>query len=305
MSVFDNSSQLQKGGVPIQDTWFDRGLTSAQEDAAIAAIGSWYLNYLPTTDDSSPGFVPQIFDHAHCTSQNVAASRAVSDTVLTFNEPDHADQANMTVAQAAADWPTITAGNFAKIVSPSIGGSLTTHPNWLDNFLADASAPHVDAIGVHTYTSTFNDANAAASATMNYFLQIYNYYRKPLYVLEFGMIGFQPGGLPNWLFPSQAQAVAYILNLVPRMRTTAWIERFVWYPGNVLQTYIDQNAGYGNIQLINQAGALTIVGQAYRDAIQIRHYQAANTNGPQLLYALAQASQRRRRRRGGRPALAA
>jgi hypothetical protein len=127
-------------------------------------------------------------------------------------------------------------------------------------------------------------------------------------VLEVGMIDFV-GGPATWLFPTEAQAIAYIQQIVPRMRTTPWIAGFVWYPMTVSQTIIDQNAGWLNIRLTDLSGNLTNVGKAYRDAIQIRQStgapdKAANDNSASwpAFYALAPNRERRRLRRMRRAA---
>src|SRR5262249_35947653 len=77
--------------------------------------------------------------------------------LLGFNEPDHPQQANMTVQQALELWPHLTAtgmrvGSPATAADPSLSGS------WLEKFMDGAKARgyRVDFVCVHWYGEKFD-----------------------------------------------------------------------------------------------------------------------------------------------------
>ena len=104
--------------------------------------------------------------------------------VLGFNEPDHADQANLTVAQALAGWPELLSTGL-RVGAPAVSdGGLA----WLYDFMsqADAAGLRVDYVPVHYYRCYGNagDANGTASQLYNYLKGIYDVVQRPLWVTE-------------------------------------------------------------------------------------------------------------------------
>jgi hypothetical protein len=231
-----------------------------------------FANYLPTTDDSHAGFMPMIFDHAACTIPSITAAAAYG-TILAFNEPDQsAPQANMTVAQAISDWAIIVANKgSARLGSPVCASNMSTPGLWFDQFMSDPSAPNPDFIAMHRYTSNFAAPVTAATTIITEAAANYARWRRPVKITEFGMIGFTGPDPATWTYPTEAQAIAFIQEIIPRFRNCPWLETFIWYPTTVNAAAIAQNAGVLNVLLCdNITGALTNVGRAYRDAIQIR-----------------------------------
>lgn len=273
------------------------------------AVGG-FINYLPTTDDAQSGFMPMIFDHGHATVPNITAAAAYG-TILGFNEPDSAfPQASMTVAQAITDWALIVANKgSARLGSPVTANNMSTPGGWFDQFMSDASAPNPDFIAMHRYTSNFAAPVTAATTIITEAVANNQRWRRPIKITEFGMIGFTGSDPALWTYPTEAQAIAFIQEIVPRFRNISWLETFIWYPTTVSDAEIAQNAGVLNVILCdNHTGALTNVGKAYRDAIQTRvplPDQAANDNAESVfaqVYCLPVNERRRRRRRNRRAA---
>ena len=67
--------------------------------------------------------------------------------VLGFNEPDHTEQANLTVAQALAEWPDMIKTGLR------IGSPACTNFNWLYEFMDSCKARNyrVDFVAIHAY----------------------------------------------------------------------------------------------------------------------------------------------------------
>jgi hypothetical protein len=150
--------------------------------------------------------------------------------ILGFNEPDGSTQANMTPAQAIADWPAVIArGTF--VVSPATGQSPisgnypegSSNPSWLSQFMS--TNPKVDAIAVHSY-----GCDAAHLQTL--LTDIYNKWGKPIWLTEFACeTGSEAEG--NGSHPSQADVDAFIGNIKPFLDNTTWIQRYAWHDSKV------------------------------------------------------------------------
>jgi hypothetical protein len=96
---------------------------------------------------------------------------------LGFNEPDSPDQANMTVAQAIAEWPNLMrSGLRLGSPAPTDGGL-----NWLYQFIdeADALGYRVDFVAVHFYKGGWT-----ADQLYNWLEQIHIRTGRPLWVTE-------------------------------------------------------------------------------------------------------------------------
>ena len=60
-----------------------------------------------------------------------------ADTLLTFNEPDQAGQANMSVSDALAAWPQLEATGM-RLGAPAVSYGGDTPGGWLDQFMTGA-----------------------------------------------------------------------------------------------------------------------------------------------------------------------
>lgn len=70
--------------------------------------------------------------------------------LLGYNEPDHLQQANMTVSQAIEDWPNMMASGL-RLGSPAVADA--DYSNWLRDFIRECDARNyrVDFVAVHCY----------------------------------------------------------------------------------------------------------------------------------------------------------
>lgn len=244
-----------------------REVSGTTEINQIASLNArWYYNYLPTTDIVTPGvaFVPMIFDHSYVTQQNLDAAKNdpanTGGILMGFNEPDHAPpQANMTVAQALADWPSLEATGL-KLVCPVTASDPSVNGSWLDLFTSGNGGqyiPRCDYIPIHFYTSTFTPAsNTALSNLLN---AVYAHYpKKHVWITELGMINFA-----GPTYPTVAQADAQIRSWIPFLRTQGLVDRWVWYPMDAMAQLIADDPNYANITLGNLDGSLTSLGTTY------------------------------------------
>ena len=145
--------------------------------------------------------------------------------LLGFNEPDHADQANLTVAESISTWPALQLPGL-RLGAPAItDGGLS----WLTDFMgqADSAGLRVDFVPVHYYRC-FGDANdpaGAATQFYNFLKDIYDEVQRPLWVTEWNN-GANWTSCADPTFAQQALAVAAITDMLD---TTPFVERYALY----------------------------------------------------------------------------
>jgi autotransporter-associated beta strand protein len=160
----------------------------------------------------------------HNLSQNWQ-SRGINH-LLGYNEPDHADQANMSVGTSISAWPDLLAtGLRVGSPCPTDGGR-----NWLYSFMDQANANNyrVDFVAVHYYWgfSNANDPAGAANQMYNFLKEIYDRTGKPIWVTEFNNGADWTTGVPD---PSFSQQAATVQAMIDMLEGTPWIERYSIY----------------------------------------------------------------------------
>ncbi len=145
--------------------------------------------------------------------------------LLGFNEPDHVDQANMTVADAISTWPELLAtGLRVGSPAPTDGGA-----SWLYDFVsqADSNGLRVDYVAVHYYRSYFTASDPAGAATQfyNFLKAIHDQVKRPIWVTEWN-------NGANWTSgpdPTHAQQQATVAAMIEMLDNTPWVERYAIY----------------------------------------------------------------------------
>ncbi len=168
------------------------------------------------------------------------ATREISH-VLGYNEPDHADQANLSVATAIGAWPDVLwPGLRAGSPAPTDGGL----SGWLYTFVdqADADGLRVDYVAVHYYRSFANNNNPAGVANQfyNFLRGVYDRTKRPVWITEWNN-GANWTGDPDPTEAQQADAVEAMITMlddapfVERYALYNWVEdsrRLVWDDGS-------------------------------------------------------------------------
>lgn len=199
----------------------------------------WYYNWGDQTKLTTDArFVPMIF------SGRRAAPEQTVPFLLGFNEPDHPKQANLSVEDALAKWPALSA-KAGFIVSPALAGNPVTK-DWLNGFLK--AGAKVDAIAVHWYKG------ADAARFIKDLELIHAHFKKPLWVTEFApQTAADSAAAPGKY--SQAQVDAFIVASTRFMEKTPWVQRYAWH-----------DSGVGTSALFTEQGELTPTGKAYAAA---------------------------------------
>ncbi|MEU4426926.1 sigma-70 family RNA polymerase sigma factor [Actinoplanes sp. NPDC024001] len=232
----------------------------AGSKGALKDVGaSWYYSWAPH-DDEVPGpagveFVPMIWGKANVTDATLKQAKAEGDGVLLgFNEPDLAEQSNMSVEDALAAWPRLESTGM-KLVSPAVAFGGDTPGGWLDRFMTGAAEKglRVDAIALHWYGSDFSPA--AVNQFLGYVDAVHKRYGKPIWVTEFGLINFS--GAPK--YPSDAQKVRFIKGATAGLEKRSFVQRYAWFGLPAVGDSVD----FG---LYRDGKTPTEAGKAYRAA---------------------------------------
>lgn len=170
--------------------WDEGNLPLGTAQAALLAPGvSWAYNWgpdaaVPEAYGDSFCFLPMAWNGAYDDARIRAWLTAHPETryLLGFNEPNFADQARMTPAQAAEAWPALEAiaAEFGlKLVAPAlnfsasqVGGRVWNPYEWYDEFFRLRPAAKVDCLAMHCYMNWYS-ANTWL-ATEYFYTDLYN-----------------------------------------------------------------------------------------------------------------------------------
>lgn len=232
------------------------GMGTALSDSGV----SWYYNWASSSDISAPAgveYVPMIWGANDATSSTLSAVKRRGGTLLGFNEPDVADQSNISVDQALDLWPTLMATG-ARLGSPAASTGLATDGSWFDQFMRGAKSKgyRVDFIAAHWYGADFDSPVTAANQLKTYLQATYAKWKKPIWLTEYALIDF----FGPQKYPSQAQQVAFVAAATTMLRALPYVERHAWFH------FSPQTDGTEGTALYQSGGAPTTVGTAYRAA---------------------------------------
>lgn len=240
-----------KKGVSV---WDFAGLGPALTDVR----ASWYYNWSAGPSGNagrSARFVPMMWGAKSVNQAELARAKAAGSVLLGFNEPDFSSQANMTVEQALDLWPQLQATGL-RLGSPAVAVNAAKAGGWLDRFLTGARARgyRVDFVALHWYGSDFSDA--AVGHLRGYLQAVYDRYHLPIWLTEYALIKFGPGGST---YPTDVQQAAFVTKSTAMMENLAYVERYAWF---ALPTPKDRQ-GTG---LYRDGTSPTAAGRAYRAA---------------------------------------
>jgi hypothetical protein len=177
--------------------------------------------------------------------------------LLGFNEPNFANQADMTPNQAAQDWPQVEALAQAQgipLVAPGVNfcgsasdpsqcadSNITDPYTFLKDFFTACTNCRVDYIAVHWYNCDLPSLQAYidGNQTLEGFVQ----FNKPIWVTELCCDNSH----------SEADQEAYMKAAIPYLEGNPHVYRYSWFSA----------APIPNGLLANDDGSLTNLGQTY------------------------------------------
>ncbi|MEV5712962.1 glycoside hydrolase family protein [Amycolatopsis mediterranei] len=201
------------------------GVTAALGDVGARWFSTWAADPHGITAPAGTEFVPMIWGRDSVTADQLQRAKAAGSTLLAFNEPDLAGQANMSVETALDLWPQLQATGM-RLGAPAVAYGGDTPGGWLDRFMSGAAARgyRVDFIPLHWYGGDFS---AAATAQLQSYLQaVYNRYHRPIWVTEYALTDFS-GPTPR--YPSAAQQADFVSRSTAMLNGLSFVERYAWF----------------------------------------------------------------------------
>lgn len=186
---------------------------------------SWFYNWgvnkpaSPSGVDSSLDYVPMKWGPNGISLDN----SGYVNYLLGFNEPDLSSQANMTVAEALAQWPHLQA--MADARGLTLGSPAVSHYSrqWIKDFMAAVDSPgsglRVDFMAVHWYSSP------DADLLMNNLTWVHDTWGRDVWLTEFNVAKWD--GDNPW---TQEQSYTFLAEALYRMEKTDWIKRYAIFP---------------------------------------------------------------------------
>jgi Ca2+-binding RTX toxin-like protein len=223
----------------------------------------WYYNWLsePLWDASGgttslySEFVPMLWGSSDVNYESLRTITASSaDTLLGFNEPDHVDQANMSVGEALALWPELMSTGLR------LGSPATTPENalgersWFGRFMEGARdrGYQVDFVATHYYT-----ADMDVEAFKAHLQSLYDAYGLPIWVTEWALVDWDnPGRFSLEETADFARAAIHMMDDLP------FVERHAWFGA-----YEGGDGWFINTELFDSNGQRTAVGDVFADAL--------------------------------------
>jgi Glycosyl hydrolase catalytic core len=235
-------------------TWHFDGVGQALADIRVSWYYTWSSSRADVVGPATAEFVPMIWGAQHVNAE--ALAEAEGQVLLGFNEPDRADQANLSVRQALDLWPQLMATGL-RLGSPAPAADAAEPGSWLDAFLRGAAARHyrVDFIALHWYGADFV-TDRAVSQLAGYLQATYDRYRLPIWLTEYALVDFS-AGVPR--YPTQERQAAFVAASTLMLERLSYVERYAWFA-------LPSDGIHGATGLYFNGTATTAVGAAYRTA---------------------------------------
>ena len=232
------------------------GITGALADSGVSWTYNWAAAPNGVKAPKGVEYVPMIWGASSADAATLATAKRNGSTLLGFNEPDFADQSNMTVAQALDLWPKLQATKL-RLGSPAVAWGADQEGKWLDQFMDGAAKRgyRVDFITLHWYGGDFNPTNAT-NQLRSYIQATYAKYHKPIWVTEYALMNFS--GSPR--LPSAKVQADFVTKSTAMLERLSYVERYAWF---AFPTSTDGSDGTG---LYRPGGVPTVPGKAYRAA---------------------------------------
>lgn len=155
--------------------------------------------------------------------------------VLGFNEPERADQADMTVDNAIAQWATISNGfsdTNIKLVSPAVSDNQAGQA-WLSEFMTRVDAdPNlvVDEVAFHWYgTVNINNPTATANNFLNRVDKYHTDYGRNVWVTEFAGLDFGNNYTTEQMNDWNA---TFLQTAIAGLESRSYVTRYAWWNHN-------------------------------------------------------------------------
>ncbi|HET9517200.1 MAG TPA: glycosyl hydrolase [Actinoplanes sp.] len=276
--------ELKRLGVTWWYNWYldPRGCVDAGE----------YIPMVSGKDKHGPGDIAWSRDRA--AEQAIKAGHKI---ILGFNEPDHTDQANMSVATAVSLWKVLTDPAFLnahpdrqglRFGSPAAAGDAGGR-TWFDNFMKQAQAENlkIDFLTMHWY-----GWGGSACESASGFEDRINWLEsfpgnRPIWITEFGCLNLPQNDEQG----NDAKINSFYRKALEIIEKHPRVVRYAWYPwhgnnlirsgnltpvGNAFAAAPRTRGGGGNTGGGNTGREVTIVNRATGKCLDLAQTSSAN-----------------------------
>jgi hypothetical protein len=218
----------------------------------------WFYSWGPNVPDGKPEdveFIPMIWGKYHSPERIAAIGDAAKSAgikeLLGYNEPDQASQANMTVEQALDGWPALEETGMR------LGSPGCVHPDreWMIDFMKGVAERElrVDFVCVHSY------GGPNARGFVNRLRKVHEMFDRPIWITEFAVGDWEAKSAAENRHRPEA-VLRFMEEVLPMLDKLDFVERYAWFPA------MPDNRALGTSALFDENGALTRLGECYRDA---------------------------------------
>ncbi|MEI5674164.1 MULTISPECIES: glycosyl hydrolase [unclassified Nocardioides] len=245
----------QADSSPGVGAWRDRGISESLRRSGADWFHTWSTEHPGIRTPRGTTFVPTIWGAGSVTRENLRRAReARSPWLMTFNEPDLAEQSHLTVRQALRLWPRLERTG-KRLLSPSVAYGGADPGGWLDRFMkgAERRGLRVDAISVHWYGGDFHPRRATQQLA-SYLRAVHARYGKPVWLTEYALMSFGPTRVPS----PRVQA-AFVRRSSAMLDRLGFVQRHAWFG-------LPAAARGPSTGLFRPGARITAVGKAFRRA---------------------------------------
>ncbi|KAF8203887.1 glycosyl hydrolase catalytic core-domain-containing protein [Pholiota molesta] len=224
------------------------------------SVLSWQYNWASIPPDylatSNIPYVPMQWGSVGASDFSNEVQTQGAKNILTFNEPDFVNEANMDPVDAANIWmqsiePMKSLG--IRLGGPAVTASSTGRP-WLISFLAACTNCTIDFLPLHWY-------GEGVEGFMSYIFDVHtNFPQYPIWITEFADTS---GNL--------TEVTDFLNQTITTLDTLDWVERYAWFGYFRPRQEINYN-------FLNDDGSLNTLGEIYLEARTI--HTEALPSGP-------------------------
>ena len=215
----------------------------------------WFYTWGKTPALGQPvnDFTPMIWGGSSATAAVIAEIeanlwRTGSTRLLSFNEPDHAGQSNMSVNRALELWPILQKTKL------KLGSPATASPNhpWMNEFMGRAlnQGLRIDFVAAHIYQ------NPSAKNFLRKVDDLHSRWGKPIWITETGVADWDATVTRPSRY-GRAEVNEYMAEIYAGCKERSYVERFAW------KTREASDPQMGSSALFNADGTNTSTGRLY------------------------------------------
>lgn len=218
----------------------------------------WFYSWNSAIPEGVPRgteFIPMVFryggDPAKISGPAAAAKKAGITELLGFNEPDVKKQGNMTVEETLDAWPLLMETGMR------LGSPGCVHPDkeWMVEFMAGVKerSLRVDFVCVHSY------GGPGPESLVKRLEKVYQMFERPLWITEFAVGDWEAESAETNRHKPE-RVLQFMEQVLPMLDRLDFVERYAWFPAKTTSIPL------GTSSLFDAEGALTQLGECYRDA---------------------------------------